>query len=174
MTSTVEPAYDEGTTEQRDTMRQEPERKPEPHPTRGETATPPALNITEKQQTYGSGQRKEQKTRTPPSRTKGNIMKNNTFNQIINANLASVDPASASSHSPRPAPICSRRSSTSDPRPAQAGVTLTRPKGLRSMWSASPFSCSDQALPRIQPPQQLHTQHRTQPYTTACVSRETL
>ena len=67
MTSTVEPAYDEGTTEQRDTMRQEPERKPEPHPTRGETAT-------------------------PPSRTKGNIMKNNTFNQIINANLASVDP----------------------------------------------------------------------------------
>ena len=79
MTSTVEPAYDEGTTEQRDTMRQEP-------------ATPPALNITEQQQTYGSGQRKEQKTRTPPSRTKGNIMKNNTFNQIINANLASVDP----------------------------------------------------------------------------------
>ena len=92
MTSTVEPAYDEGTTEQRDTMRQEPERKPEPHPTRGETATPPALNVTKKQQTYGSGQRKEQKTRTPPSRTKGNIMKNNTFNQIINANLASVDP----------------------------------------------------------------------------------
>ena len=42
--------------------------------------------------TYGSGQRKEQKTRTPPSRTKGNIMKNNTFNQIVNANLASVDP----------------------------------------------------------------------------------
>ena len=82
MTSTVEPAYDEGTTEQRDTMRQEPERKPEPH----------ALNVTKKQQTYGSGQRKEQKTRTPPSRTKGNIMKNNTFNQIINANLASVDP----------------------------------------------------------------------------------
>ena len=38
MTSTVEPAYDEGTTEQRDTM------------------------------------------------------KNNTFNQVINANLASVDP----------------------------------------------------------------------------------
>ncbi len=73
-------------------MRQEPERKPEPHPTRGETATPPALNITEKQQTYGSGQRKEQKTRTPPSRTKGNIMKNNTFNQVINANPASVDP----------------------------------------------------------------------------------
>ena len=67
MTSTVEPAYDEGTTEQRDTMRQEPERKPEPHPTRGETATPPALNVTEKQQTYGSG-------------------------QVINANLASVDP----------------------------------------------------------------------------------
>lgn len=92
MTSTVEPAYDEGTTEQRDTMRQEPERKPEPHPTRGETATPPALNVTKKQQTYGSGQRKEQKTRTPPSRTKGNIMKNNTFNQVINANLASVDP----------------------------------------------------------------------------------
>ena len=27
-------------------------------------------------------------------------MKNNTFNQVINANLASVDPASASSHSP--------------------------------------------------------------------------
>ena len=73
-------------------MRQEPERKPEPHPTRGETATPPALNITEKQQTYGSGQRKEQKTRTPPSQTKGNIMKNNTFNQIVNANLASIDP----------------------------------------------------------------------------------
>ena len=89
---TVEPAYDEGTTEQRDTMRQEPERKPEPHPTRGETATPPALNVTKKQQTYGSGQRKEQKTRTPPSRTKGNIMKNNTFNQVINANLASIDP----------------------------------------------------------------------------------
>ena len=61
-------------------------------PHAGETATPPALNITEKQQTYGSGQRKEQKTRTPPSRTKGNIMKNNTFNQVINANLASVDP----------------------------------------------------------------------------------
>ncbi len=92
MTSTVEPAYDEGTIEQRDTMRQEPERKPEPHPTRGETATPPALNVTEQQQTYGSGQRKEQKTRTPPSRMKGNIMKNNTFNQVINANLASVDP----------------------------------------------------------------------------------
>ena len=73
-------------------MRQEPERKPEPHPTRGETAMPPALNVTEKQQTYGSGQRKEQKTRTPPSRMKGNIMKNNTFNQVINANLASVDP----------------------------------------------------------------------------------
>ena len=71
-------------------MRQEPERKPEPHPTRGETATPPALNVTE--QHYGSGQRKEQKTRTPPSRMKGNIMKNNTFNQVINANLASVDP----------------------------------------------------------------------------------
>ena len=67
-------------------------RKPEPHPTRGETATPPALNVTEKQQTYGSGQRKEQKTRTPPSRMKGNIMKNNTFNQVINANLASIDP----------------------------------------------------------------------------------
>ncbi len=28
----------------------------------------------------------------PPSRTKGNIMKNNTFNQVINANLASIDP----------------------------------------------------------------------------------
>ena len=31
-------------------------------------------------------------------------MKNDTFNQIINANLASIDPASASSHSPRPPP----------------------------------------------------------------------
>ena len=27
---------------------------------------------------------------------------NNTFNQILNSNLASIDPASASSHSPRP------------------------------------------------------------------------
>lgn len=60
-------------------MRQEPERKPEPHPTRGETATPPALK-QQKNKTYGSGQRKE------------NIMKNNTFDQIINANLASIDP----------------------------------------------------------------------------------
>ena len=68
MTSTVEPAYDEGTTEER--------RKENRQQT----------------QTYGSGQRKEQKTRTPPSRTKGNIMKNNTFNQVINANLASIDP----------------------------------------------------------------------------------
>lgn len=79
MTSMVAPAYNEGTTEQRDMMRQEPERKPEPHPTRGETATPPALK-QQKNKTYGSGQRKE------------NIMKNNTFDQIINANLASIDP----------------------------------------------------------------------------------
>ena len=90
MTSTVEPAYDEGTTEQRDTMRQGPERKPEPHPTRGGNGNATRAETTNK--TYGSGQRKEQKTRTPPSRTKGNIMKNNTFNQIVNANLASVDP----------------------------------------------------------------------------------
>ena len=33
----------------------------------------------------------DKKTDTP-SRTKGNIMKNNTFNQVINANLASIDP----------------------------------------------------------------------------------
>jgi hypothetical protein len=44
-------------------------------------------------QTYGSGQRNGQENRyAPPSRTKGNIMKNNTFNQVINANLASIDP----------------------------------------------------------------------------------
>ena len=93
MTSTIAPVYNEGTTEQRDMMRQEPERKPEPHPTRGETATPPALTVTKMQQTYGSGQRNKQENRyAPPSRTKGNIMKNNTFNQVINANLASIDP----------------------------------------------------------------------------------
>lgn len=28
----------------------------------------------------------------PPSQVKGNIMKNNTFDQIISANLASIDP----------------------------------------------------------------------------------
>ena len=44
-------------------------------------------------QTYGSGQRNGQENRyAPPRRTKGNIMKNNTFNQVINANLASIDP----------------------------------------------------------------------------------
>ncbi len=91
MTSMVAPAYNEGTTEQRDMMRQEPERKPEPHPTRGETATPPALK-QQKNKTYGSGQRKENDRNAPPSRMKGNIMKNNTFDQIINANLASIDP----------------------------------------------------------------------------------
>ena len=53
-------------------MRQEPERKPEPHPTRGETATPPALNVTKKQQTYGSGQRKktENKNAAKPNERK--------------------------------------------------------------------------------------------------------
>ena len=43
-------------------------------------------------QTYGSGQRNDKKKNAPPSRMKGNIMKNNTFDQIINANLASIDP----------------------------------------------------------------------------------
>ena len=28
----------------------------------------------------------------PPSQVKGNIMKNNTFDQIINSDLASIDP----------------------------------------------------------------------------------
>ena len=36
-------------------------------------------------------ERKEEKD-APPSQVKGNIMKNNTFDQIINANLASIDP----------------------------------------------------------------------------------
>ena len=45
---------------------------------------------------------KKKRSKKPGGRPKGNIMKNNdTFNQIINSNLASIDPASASSHLPR-------------------------------------------------------------------------
>ena len=35
----------------------------------------------------------EDKSKKTGGRPKGNIMKNDTFNQIINANLASIDPA---------------------------------------------------------------------------------
>ncbi|MDB6510585.1 hypothetical protein PMN39_00080 [Bifidobacterium pseudocatenulatum] len=63
MTSTVEPAYDEGTTEQRDTMRQGPERKPEPHPTRGETATPPALKQQTRLTAAARGKNRKQERR---------------------------------------------------------------------------------------------------------------
>lgn len=34
----------------------------------------------------------EDKKKKPSGRPKGNTMKNDTFNQIINANLASIDP----------------------------------------------------------------------------------
>ena len=140
MTSTVEPAYDEGTTEQRDTMRQEPERKPEPHPTRGETATPPALNITEKQQTYGSGQRKEQKTRTPPSRTKGNIMKNNTFKpdhqRQPRFRRSGLRPVRTRQGQRR---ICSRRSSTSDPKACTGRRHINTTEGLALHVERKPF-----------------------------------
>ena len=36
--------------------------------------------------------RRRQKNKKPSGRPKGNTMKNDTFNQIINANLASIDP----------------------------------------------------------------------------------
>ncbi|MGG7136120.1 hypothetical protein ACJ4Z0_04915 [Bifidobacterium catenulatum] len=64
MTSTVAPAYNEGTTEQRDMMRQEPERKPEPHPTRGETATPPALKQQKNKQDLRQRPEERQATET--------------------------------------------------------------------------------------------------------------
>ena len=35
---------------------------------------------------------KKKRSKKPGGRPKGNIMKNSTFNQIVNANLASIDP----------------------------------------------------------------------------------
>ncbi len=69
MTYAYFPAYSEGTTEkQQKIQRQEKQRSDEPRDA------------------------EEDKSKKTGGRPKGNTMKNDTFNQIINANLASIDP----------------------------------------------------------------------------------
>lgn len=65
MTYAYFPAYSEGTTEDTETRKQ---RSDEPRDA------------------------EEDKSKKTGGRPKGNTMKNDTFNQIINANLASIDP----------------------------------------------------------------------------------
>jgi hypothetical protein len=68
MTGTGRPAYDEGTTEQRDGKK------------------------TTEQSPRGRRERQDDRNQRRRPRRKEDTMKNSTFDQIINANLASIDP----------------------------------------------------------------------------------
>lgn len=68
MTYAYFPAYSEGTTENNRRYRDKKQRSDEPRDA------------------------EEDKSKKTGGRPKGNTMKNDTFNQIINANLASIDP----------------------------------------------------------------------------------